>query len=69
MRVLLAIDGSPHSQAAVIEAVGMPWPKETEVEIFCYSGPLPVPLWLTHPAPSMLFDRKVQPTTRPRQST
>ena len=39
MRVLLAIDGSTQSQAAVIEAVGLPWPKETEVEILTVIHP------------------------------
>lgn len=31
MKVLLAIDGSPHSEAAIAEVAGRPWPAETEV--------------------------------------
>lgn len=33
MRILLAIDGSPHSDAAVEEVRRQPWPKGTAVEI------------------------------------
>ena len=33
MRVLLAIDGSPFSQAAVTDVAERPWPKGTAVEI------------------------------------
>ena len=31
MKVLLAIDGSPHSEAAIAEVARRPWPAETEV--------------------------------------
>ena len=31
MKVLLAIDGSPHSEAAIAEVAHRPWPVETEV--------------------------------------
>ena len=33
MRVLLAIDGSPHSDAAVAEVAARPWPKGTSVRV------------------------------------
>lgn len=33
MNVLLAIDGSPHSQAAIAAVTRRPWPKGTAVEI------------------------------------
>jgi nucleotide-binding universal stress UspA family protein len=33
MRVLLAVDGSVHSDAAVEEIVQRPWPPETEVKV------------------------------------
>ena len=33
MKVLLAIDGSPHSQAAIAAVTRRPWPKGTAVEI------------------------------------
>lgn len=39
MKVLLAIDGSPQSQAAVVETAGLPWPKETEVEVLTVIHP------------------------------
>ncbi len=33
MKVLLAIDGSPHSHAALVEFSTRPWPRGTEVQI------------------------------------
>ena len=33
MRVLLGIDGSPHSHAALVEFAKRPWPNRTEVQI------------------------------------
>jgi nucleotide-binding universal stress UspA family protein len=33
MKVLLAIDGSPHSHAALVEFATRPWPSGTEVQI------------------------------------
>ena len=33
MKVLLAIDGSPHSQAAAAEVAARPWPTGTAVEV------------------------------------
>jgi nucleotide-binding universal stress UspA family protein len=33
MKVLLAIDGSPHSHAALVEFAARPWPTSTEVQI------------------------------------
>jgi nucleotide-binding universal stress UspA family protein len=47
MKVLLAIDGSSQSQAAVAETAGLPWPRETEVEILTVIHPT-IPL-LTEP--------------------
>jgi nucleotide-binding universal stress UspA family protein len=40
MRVLLVIDGSPQSQAAVVEAAGLPWPVETELEVLTVIHPM-----------------------------
>lgn len=33
MKVLVAIDGSPHSHAALVEFATRPWPRGTEVQI------------------------------------
>jgi nucleotide-binding universal stress UspA family protein len=33
MKVLLAIDGSPHSHAALVECATRPWPDGTEVQV------------------------------------
>jgi nucleotide-binding universal stress UspA family protein len=43
MKVLLAIDGSPHSQAAVTECAKQPWPEHTEVRILTVLH-APIPL-------------------------
>lgn len=34
MKILLAVDGSVYSEAAVQEVIRRPWPKDTEVEVF-----------------------------------
>jgi nucleotide-binding universal stress UspA family protein len=39
MKVLLAIDGSPHSHAALLEFVTRPWPIGTEVQILTVIHP------------------------------
>jgi nucleotide-binding universal stress UspA family protein len=41
MRVLLAIDGSPYSQAVVDEAARRPWPPDTEMEILSVAHAFP----------------------------
>jgi nucleotide-binding universal stress UspA family protein len=39
MKVLLAIDGSPHSHAALVGFARQPWPSGTEVQIFTVIHP------------------------------
>lgn len=39
MKVILAIDGSPHSHAALIEFAKQPWPNGTEVQILTVIHP------------------------------
>src|SRR5262245_28792970 len=34
MKILLAIDGSPHSQRAIDEVAGRPWPKGSVIRVF-----------------------------------
>ena len=46
MKVLLAIDGSPHSYAALVEFATRPWPNGTEVQI----------LTVVHSSIPLLFD-------------
>jgi nucleotide-binding universal stress UspA family protein len=46
MKVLLAIDGSPHSHAALVEFAARPWPTSTEVQI----------LTVVHSSIPLLFD-------------
>jgi nucleotide-binding universal stress UspA family protein len=39
MKVILAIDGSPHSHAALVEFARQPWPNGTEVQILTVIHP------------------------------
>jgi len=39
MKVLLALDGSPHSHAALTEFAARPWPKGTEVKVLTVVHP------------------------------
>jgi nucleotide-binding universal stress UspA family protein len=43
MKILLAVDGSPHSQAAVDEIVRRPWPASTTVRIISVIRPYAPP--------------------------
>jgi nucleotide-binding universal stress UspA family protein len=45
MKVLLAMDGSPHSHAALVEFATRPWPNGTEVQILTVVHPT-IPLFL-----------------------
>ena len=45
MKVILAIDGSPHSHAALVEFATRPWPKGTEVQILTVIHPS-IPLFI-----------------------
>lgn len=41
MKILLAVDGSPFSQAAVEEAIRLPWPSGSEVRVLSVVHPFP----------------------------
>jgi nucleotide-binding universal stress UspA family protein len=41
MKILLAVDGSQYSQAAIEEVIRRPWPSGTEVRILSVIHPLP----------------------------
>ena len=45
MKVLLAVDGSPHSHAALVQFAKQPWPKGTEVQILTVIHPS-IPLFI-----------------------
>ena len=48
MKVLLAVDGSPHSHAALVQFAKQPWPKGTEVQILTVIHPsIPLLIELT----------------------
>jgi nucleotide-binding universal stress UspA family protein len=51
MKALLAIDGSPHSHAALTECATRPWPNGTEVQILTVIHPT-MPLFLE---PTLVF--------------
>ncbi len=44
MKVLLAVDGSQFSEAAIEEVIRRPWPPSTEVRILSVVHPFPFPL-------------------------
>jgi nucleotide-binding universal stress UspA family protein len=41
MKILLAVDGSPFSQAAVEEVIRLPWPSGSEVRVLSVIHPFP----------------------------
>lgn len=43
MRILIATDGSPHSEAAIDTVLGRPWPEGTSVRVVT-AAPYPYPL-------------------------
>jgi nucleotide-binding universal stress UspA family protein len=43
MKILLAIDGSPHSQTAVDEVVRRPWPTGSTIRVISVIQPYPPP--------------------------
>jgi nucleotide-binding universal stress UspA family protein len=43
VKILLAIDGSEFSQAAIEEVIGRPWPSGTEVRVLSVVHPFPFP--------------------------
>ncbi len=40
MKILVAVDGSPHSDAAVAEVGNRPWPENSEVRLLTVDSPL-----------------------------
>lgn len=56
MKILLAIDGSPSSEAAVDEVCRRPWPAQTEVRLLIVDAPLDSPLLRTS---TTVFDELV----------
>jgi nucleotide-binding universal stress UspA family protein len=51
MKILLAVDGSEFSQAAVDEIIRRPWPPETEVRVLSVIHPFP---YIPAPDPAFL---------------
>jgi nucleotide-binding universal stress UspA family protein len=62
MKILVAVDGSPSSQAAVAEVARRPWPEKTEVRLLTADPPTPSEL-LPGASPST-FDEVVRAQRR-----
>ena len=61
MKILLAVDGSPHSDAAVEEVIKRPWPPQTEVKIITvFETPMTVGIGL-EPWPANYFEVMQKP--------
>lgn len=58
MKILLAIDGSPCSDAAIAEVARRPWPQQSEVRIVTVDPP--VDPGLLRGGPSTVFDELVK---------
>ncbi len=57
MKILLAVDGSPCSEAAVEEICSRPWPAGSEVRVLVVDGPLEDPI--RYSTSSTVFDELV----------
>lgn len=63
MKILLAIDGSPFSDAAVQEVVERPWPAGTEVKIISVIEPLATMMTESWVLPDNYWDAAEQAST------
>jgi nucleotide-binding universal stress UspA family protein len=57
MKILLAIDGSECSQAALAQALERPWPEGSELKIVTVVEPLLLPMTEPIPLPGDYFER------------
>ena len=64
MKILLAIDGSPFSDAAAEEVAGRPWPADTEVKIISVIEPQVTMMSETWVLPSAYSDDAEQAATK-----
>ena len=55
MKILLAVDGSPFSDAAVEEIASRPWPEGTEVDVLSVSEPPTFPMSEAATLPSSFY--------------
>lgn len=58
MKILVAVDGSPCSQAAIDELCRRPWPPESEVLVVTVDSPLDINRW--GPKSCTVFDELVK---------
>lgn len=58
MKILLAIDGSPCSDAAVAEVVRLPWPPQSEIRVITVDAPIDP--GLLRGGPATVFDEIVK---------
>jgi nucleotide-binding universal stress UspA family protein len=69
MRILLAIDGSPHSQTAVEEIARRPWPPASTVRVMAVIQPYPPPATEVVLAGATLDDMRRQQASTAEQLT
>ena len=68
MKILLAIDGSEYSDAAVAKVAGMPWPDDSQVRVISAAEPPMMPGYDTWALPPDYFE-ELQNATRGRATT
>ena len=56
MRILLAIDGSEYSDAAVAQVAAMPWPEATEIDVLSVYEPPALPATESWVLPQNYYD-------------
>ncbi len=69
MKILLAVDGSPHSQAAVDEVKQRPWPSKSTVRVLSVIQPYTPPATEFVLAGATLEDMRRQQTSEAEQLT
>jgi nucleotide-binding universal stress UspA family protein len=69
MRILLAIDGSPHAQAAVDEVARRPWPKGSKIRVMSAIQPYTPPATEVVLAGAMLEDMRQQQVSTAEEIT
>jgi nucleotide-binding universal stress UspA family protein len=69
MKILLAVDGSPHSQAAVEEVARRPWPSESTIRVLSVIQPYTPPATEFVLAGATLEDMRRQQTSEAEHLT
>ena len=66
MKILLAVEGSVYSDAAVEELAKLPWPPESEVKVITAAEkPVPMVTWVVSPDYFKELDKSVRKAVQP----